>query len=160
MESDKKEALTYRKQGHVIQTVWDIVHTLWHGGVCHKTGSLHTMNPLCLVFFSECLVLVTVKWRYMVQISHPASLLYPGTVCWKVWTLQTSLNKQISPGRENLRNTGKHQHHGKWAPIGALKNGLFCAEMAAPTWPTINVVVPRLFSSCEAFLSQVLTDSL
>lgn len=51
MESDKKEALTYRKQGHVIQTVWDIVHTLWHGGVCHKTGFIaHDESTLLGVF--------------------------------------------------------------------------------------------------------------
>lgn len=103
--------------------------------------------------FGECLVLVTEN-EDMIPVGHPASLPYPGSVCWKVWMLQTSLNKQISPqGKyEEHRQTPAPRHEQR-APIAALKDGLFCAETAAPTWCMINVVMPRLFSSCVKLFS-------
>lgn len=85
----------------------------------------------------------------IIPLCHTASLLYPGSACWKVWMLHTSLSKQIDPAGKVWGNTGKHQHLWKRAPIGGLKDGLYCAAMAAPSWSTTNVGGPCLFSFCE-----------
>lgn len=121
--------------------------------VCNKTGFIACSETTLAWCFSECSVLVTEN-EGLIPVGHPAALLYPGSVCWKVWMIQTSLNKQISPkGKyEKYRQTSAPQLE-KWVLIAALKDGLFCAETAAPTWSMINVVMPRLFSSCEALLS-------
>lgn len=132
---------------HHTNNVWHCLY--WNIVMCNKTEFIACRETTRL----GCFVSVTEN-EGMIPVGHPASLLYPGSVCWKVWMHQTSLNKQISPeGKyEEYRQTSAPWHE-QWAPIAALKDGLFCAETAAPTWCMINVVMPHLFSSREAFLS-------
>lgn len=61
-------------------------------------------------YFSKCLVSDSEK-EILIPVVHPASLFYPGSVCWKLWMLHVSFNKQISPvGKYETQR--RHRHLG------------------------------------------------
>lgn len=76
-----------------------------------------------------------------ISVRQTASLLYPGSTCWKVWMLHTSLSKQIVPVGKVWGNAGKHSN--LWKRV--VKGDLYYAVTAPPLWSITIVSAPLLF---------------